>query len=36
MRPLRRIITSRTPADWIDDQLADIEEKARRRPASSG
>jgi trehalose 6-phosphate synthase len=27
MNVLRRIITSRTPADWIDQQLADIEEK---------
>jgi trehalose 6-phosphate synthase len=27
MEVLRRIITSRTPADWIDQQLADIEEK---------
>jgi trehalose 6-phosphate synthase len=27
METLRRIITSRTPADWIDEQLADIEEK---------
>ena len=27
MEALRRIITSRTPADWIDEQLADIEEK---------
>jgi trehalose 6-phosphate synthase len=27
MEALREIITSRTPADWIDEQLADIEEK---------
>jgi trehalose 6-phosphate synthase len=27
MAALREIITSRTPADWIDQQLADIEEK---------
>jgi trehalose 6-phosphate synthase len=27
MEVLRRIITSRTPADWINEQLADIEEK---------
>ena len=27
MTALRRIITSRTPADWIDQQLADIELK---------
>jgi trehalose 6-phosphate synthase len=27
MRRLRHIIESRTPADWINDQLADIEEK---------
>jgi hypothetical protein len=27
METLRRIITSRTPADWIDQQLADIEQK---------
>ena len=27
MEALRAIITSRTPADWIDEQLADIEEK---------
>jgi trehalose 6-phosphate synthase len=27
MEALRRIITSRTPADWIDQQLADIEQK---------
>ena len=27
MDALQRIITSRTPADWIDQQLADIEEK---------
>ena len=27
MQALRQIITSRTPADWIDQQLADIEEK---------
>jgi trehalose 6-phosphate synthase len=29
MDVLRRIITSRTPLDWIDQQLADIEEKRR-------
>ena len=33
MRLLRHIIESRTPADWIDDQLADIEEKARQSSA---
>jgi trehalose 6-phosphate synthase len=27
MEQLRRIITSRTPADWIDQQLADIDHK---------
>jgi trehalose 6-phosphate synthase len=27
MRLLRHIIESRTPLDWIDDQLADIEQK---------
>jgi len=27
MRKLQHIIESRTPADWIEDQLADIEEK---------
>jgi trehalose 6-phosphate synthase len=27
MEALSTIITSRTPADWIDQQLADIEEK---------
>jgi trehalose 6-phosphate synthase len=27
MHKLRHIIESRTPADWIEDQLADIEEK---------
>jgi trehalose 6-phosphate synthase len=27
METLRRVITSRTPGDWIDGQLADIEEK---------
>jgi trehalose 6-phosphate synthase len=27
MERLRQIITSRTPSDWIDDQLADIERK---------
>jgi hypothetical protein len=27
MRLLRHIIESRTPANWIDDQLADIEQK---------
>jgi trehalose 6-phosphate synthase len=27
MERLRKIITSRTPSDWIDDQLADIEKK---------
>jgi trehalose 6-phosphate synthase len=27
MRLLRHIIESRTPGDWINDQLADIEEK---------
>ena len=34
MRLLRHIIESRTPADWINDQLADIEEKRRRRRPS--
>jgi trehalose 6-phosphate synthase len=29
MERLRKIITSRTPADWIDDQLADIEAKQK-------
>jgi trehalose 6-phosphate synthase len=28
MERLREIITSRSPSDWIDDQLADIESKA--------
>jgi trehalose 6-phosphate synthase len=27
MAALRRVIESRTPADWINEQLADIEEK---------
>jgi trehalose 6-phosphate synthase len=27
MERLREVITSRTPSDWIDDQLADIENK---------
>jgi len=27
METLRRVIESRTPANWIDEQLADIEEK---------
>jgi trehalose 6-phosphate synthase len=27
MERLRKIITSRTPSDWIEDQLADIERK---------
>ena len=26
---LREIVTSRDPGDWIDEQLADIREKAR-------
>ena len=30
MQRLREIIESRTPADWIDDQLADIEASGRR------
>jgi trehalose 6-phosphate synthase len=29
MERLRKVITSRTPADWIDDQLADIEAKQK-------
>jgi trehalose 6-phosphate synthase len=32
MRELRDIITSRSPSDWMDDQLADIE---RKRSAAS-
>jgi trehalose 6-phosphate synthase len=26
---LRSIVTARNPGDWIDEQLADIREKAR-------
>jgi trehalose 6-phosphate synthase len=33
MRLLRHIIESRTPADWIEDQLHDIEEK-KKAPAA--
>jgi trehalose 6-phosphate synthase len=32
-RSLRDIITSRTPEDWIEDQLADIEAKRSMAPA---
>jgi trehalose 6-phosphate synthase len=28
---LKRIVTARDPGDWIDDQLADIREKAGQR-----
>jgi trehalose 6-phosphate synthase len=30
---LKRIVTARSPGDWIDDQLADIREKAAAAPA---
>ena len=30
---LKRIVTARSPGDWIDDQLADIRKKAARTPA---
>ena len=36
MRLLRHIIESRTPADWINDQLADIEEKRQVAPEPGG
>jgi trehalose 6-phosphate synthase len=32
-RALREIITARSPVDWIDDQLADIEAKQSAAPA---
>jgi trehalose 6-phosphate synthase len=32
-RGLKEIIFSRNPGDWVDDQLADIEELRRRSPA---
>ncbi|MBA2429856.1 MAG: trehalose-6-phosphate synthase [Thermoleophilaceae bacterium] len=28
---LKQIVTSRDPGDWVDDQLADIEQKRRKR-----
>jgi trehalose 6-phosphate synthase len=28
---LRSVVTARDPGDWIDDQLADIQKKARGR-----
>jgi trehalose 6-phosphate synthase len=31
---LKRIVTSRNPGDWVDDQLADIEAKRRGEPPS--
>jgi trehalose 6-phosphate synthase len=31
MSRLREIIAARSPADWIDEQLADIERKQRDR-----
>ena len=39
MDGLKRVIESRHPGDWIDDQLADIEEKRGGRdvaPVVSG
>jgi trehalose 6-phosphate synthase len=33
MRDMREIITARSPVDWIDDQLADIEAKRATAPA---
>jgi trehalose 6-phosphate synthase len=33
MRAMREIITARSPVDWIDDQLSDIEAKRSAAPA---
>jgi trehalose 6-phosphate synthase len=33
---LKRIVTSRNPGDWVDDQLADIESKRRGEAAVRG
>jgi trehalose 6-phosphate synthase len=35
MEGLQAIVTARDPGDWIDDQLADIREKAQSAPARS-
>ena len=32
MRAMREIITARSPVDWIDDQLSDIEAKRAATP----
>ena len=33
---LKRVVQSRDPGDWVDDQLADIEEKRGRQPQLVG
>jgi trehalose 6-phosphate synthase len=33
---LKKIVTSRDPGDWVDDQLADIAKKRAGQPAHVG